>query len=347
MTVTGSPLSALDVVDLGGHPNWPLHLRRPVPIEWAGRTWPTAEHAFAAAHTTSTAAWDRIADQDTSSEAAHRIGTGAVRRDDWPNARFAVLREIVAAMSDDLVVAAALADTGDALLVAAGPDKLWGRHRDRGYKTAIGRNELGRTWMRQRALDRGDAPDRWVRAAVTGHREHLLSEPGTRAWVQSELARLAGQLAADHGARIAISGIATGADLWWADAAHEAELAVWAYQPHPQQTDRWKTDQVSEHARLLALTQRRVMVGSRLEKRFYHDRNALMLASLGDREESFDLMHNHCSSVALVARVADHHRCGGTDSCACEGALAAVSIRVVLIPGGAHAGFSGACRSGG
>ncbi|NKS56209.1 hypothetical protein GS504_01095 [Rhodococcus hoagii] len=278
MTATTTSLSALDVVDLGTHPDWPLHLRRPVPIEWAGRTWPTPEHAFAAAHTTSTIAWDRISDPDTSSEAAHRIGAGAVRRDDWPTARFTVLREIVAAMTDDLVVAAALADTGDALLVAAGPDKLWGRHRDRGYKTAIGRNELGRTWMRQRASDRGDAPDRWVRAAVTGHREHLLSEPGTRAWVQGELERLAGKLAADHGTQIAIAGMATGADLWWADAAHEAGLAVWAYQPNPEQTDGWKPEQISDHTRLLALAQRRVMVGGRPEKRSYHDRNALMLA---------------------------------------------------------------------
>lgn len=119
MNTTATPSSALDVVDLGAHPDWPLHLRRTLPIEWAGRTWPTAEHAFAAAHTTSTAAWDRIADPDTSSDAAHRIGTGAVRRDDWPIARFTVLREIVAAMTDDLVVASALADTGDALLVAA------------------------------------------------------------------------------------------------------------------------------------------------------------------------------------------------------------------------------------
>lgn len=53
---------------------------------------------------------------------------------------------------------------------------------------------------------------------------------------------------------------------------------MWAYQPHPQQTAGWKPDQISEHARLRALTQRRVMVGGRLEKRFFHDRNALMLA---------------------------------------------------------------------
>ncbi|MDH6284035.1 NADAR family protein [Prescottella agglutinans] len=278
MNATDTPLSACTVVDLGAHPDWPLHLRRPAPIEWAGRTWPTPEHAFAAAHTTSTIAWDRIADPDTSSEAAHRIGTGSMRRDDWPTARFTVLREIVAAMTDDLVVRAALADTGDALLVAAGPDKLWGRKRDRGYKTPIGRNELGRTWMRQRAIGRGDAPDRWVRAAVTGHREHLLSEPGTRAWVQGELERLAGKLAADHGTQIAIAGMATGADLWWADAAHETGLAVWAYQPNPEQTDSWKPEQIGEHTRLLALAQRRVMVGGRPEKRFYHDRNALMLS---------------------------------------------------------------------
>ncbi|MGW5074370.1 hypothetical protein [Rhodococcus sp. NPDC004095] len=275
---TPDALTALDVVDLGAHPDWPLHLRRPVPIEWAGRTWPTPEHAFAASHTTSTIAWDRIADPDTSSAAAHRIGIGAVRRDDWPTARFTVLREIVAAMTDDLVVAAALAATGDALLVAAGPDKLWGRNRDRGYKTPIGRNELGRTWMRQRAVARGDATDRWVRAAVTGHRDHLLREPGTAEWVQGELARLAGKLAADHGTQIAISGFATGADLWWADAATEAGLSLWAYQPHPELTVGRPPEQVAEHQRLLAIARRRVMVGGRPDKQVFRAHNALMLS---------------------------------------------------------------------
>lgn len=270
--------TVLDVVDLGAHPDLPLHLRRPVPIEWAGRTWPTAEHAFAAAHTTSAIVWDRIADPGIDSDAAHRIGTGAVRRDDWPTTRFMVVREIVAAMAGDRDVRDALAATGDALLVAAGPDKLWGRHHERGYKTGIGRNELGRTWMRQRALDRGDAPDRWVRAAVTGHREHLLTEPGISEWVQGELARVAGKLAAEHGTQVAISGMATGADLWWADAAHEAGLALWAYQPNPEQTARWRPDQIAEHQRLLDLAARRVIVGGRPDKRFNHDRNALMMS---------------------------------------------------------------------
>lgn len=271
-------LTAFDVVDLGAHPDWPLHLRRPVPIVWSGRTWPTAEHAFAAAHTTSTSAWDRIASSDTTTAAAHRIGTAAVRRDDWPNVRFTVLREIVAVMTADVVVHAALEATGDALLVAAGPDKLWGRHRDRGYKTPIGRNELGRNWIRQRALARGDAPNRWVRAAVTGHREHLLREPGTAAWVQDELARLAAKLAAEHETQVAISGFATGADLWWADAAHAAGLALWAYQPHPEHTAHWGSEQIAEHQRLLSSAQRRVMIGGRPDKKFFHDCTALMLA---------------------------------------------------------------------
>ena len=277
-TKQAETLTTLDVVDLGVHPDWPLHLRRPVPIDWAGRTWPTPEHAFAAAHTTSTTAWDRIARSETSSEAAHRIGTGAVRRDDWPTARFTVLREIVAAMTADLVVQGSLAATGDALLIAAGPDKLWGRNRDRGYKSPIGRNELGRTWMRQRAIDRGDAADRWVRAAVTGHREHLLQEPGTREWVQSELDRLARKLASDHGTQVAISGFETGADLWWADTAHQAGLSVWAYQPHPEQTAGWRPDQISEHQRLLAIAERRVMVGGRAGKQFFHDCNAMIFS---------------------------------------------------------------------
>ncbi|GEM_PF-1128531 len=270
--------TALDVIDLGAHPDWPLHLRRPVPIEWAGRTWPTPEHAFAAAHTTSAIAWDRIADPATSSEAAHRIGTGAVRRDDWPTARFSVLREIVAAMTADLVVQSSLSATGDALLVAAGPDKLWGRHRDRGYKTPICRNELGRIWMQQRAIGRGDDPHRWIRAAMIGHREHQIVEPDTRQWVQGELSRLAAKLTAEHGTEIALSGWSTGVGMWWADAAHRAGLTLWAYQPHPEQTAGWRAEQITEHQRLLALAARRVMVGGRPDKRFDHEASVLMLS---------------------------------------------------------------------
>lgn len=92
------------------------------------------------------------------------------------------------------------------------------------------------------------------------------------------LSRLAAKLTAEHGTQVALSGWATGAGLWWADAAHRAGLALWTYQPHPEQTAGWRPEQIAEHQRLLALASRRVLVGGRPDKRFGHEASVLMLS---------------------------------------------------------------------
>lgn len=72
---------------------------------------------------------------------------------------------------------------------------------------------------------------------VTGHRPQHLSI-FQAAFATSELERLAAKLAAS-GTRVGISGMALGADRWWADAVLAAELDLWSFIPFPQQAARW------------------------------------------------------------------------------------------------------------
>ena len=123
----------------------------------------------------------------------------------------------------------ALLATGDALLVVT--DKP----------------PLGRTLMSRRAGLREDRPGRWVRVMCTGHREASLT-PAQRIWARQELERVAAKLVGEHGMRVAIHGGATGADLYWAAAAHDGAGVddVWAYLPYPQQTTGWTPEQVAQ-----------------------------------------------------------------------------------------------------
>lgn len=266
-----------DVIDeFTGDHAW-LANASPHPIDFDGREWPSAEHAFAAAHTESASARDRIANAPTA-RAAAETGATALLRDDWPHYRIEAMRSIVAAkFTTHPQLTDALVDTGDALLINTGTDRMWGRVRQPGHKIATGRNELGQALMRTRAELRGDPPHRWFRAAVTGHRAHLIPDPATRLWAQHELLRLAHKLTAHHGTRVALSGMATGADLWWADAATRTGLPLWAYMPYPQQTQRWNADDAAEYDRLRQRAHRRVTVGGRAAKTLLHERNALML----------------------------------------------------------------------
>lgn len=72
----------------------------------------------------------------------------------------------------------------------------------------------------------------WPIVMVTGHRPQHLS-PGVRPWVRAELERLALKLRDEHGTATGISGMAVGADLWWADAVVKAGLRLWAHVPFP------------------------------------------------------------------------------------------------------------------
>lgn len=79
---------------------------------------------------------------------------------------------------------------------------------------------------------------------VTGHRPQHMSQ-GETAFAREELLRLARKLRDEHGMDLAISGMALGADTWWAESALEAAVPLAAYIPFESQPDRWSNaDQV-------------------------------------------------------------------------------------------------------
>lgn len=115
---------------------------------------------------------------------------------------------------------------------------------------------------------------------MTGHRaEHFDNTPaGTVVWVRRELLRIAEKLRDRYGTRIAISGMATGVDLWWADAALHAGLQLHAYIPFPQQASRWRRPaDVREWHRLRGLATEEKVLYDHPDVRHLHARNRAML----------------------------------------------------------------------
>lgn len=124
----------------------------------------------------------------------------------------------------------------------------------------------------------------WPVVCATGHRE---VPAGTEPWVRAELGRCAAWLR-EQGTRYAISGMARGVDLWWAQAALDADLALCAAIPFAEQTDPWSKPDRAEWQRIRALATREHIVGelpagvgprqrSAAVNRALHARNDFML----------------------------------------------------------------------
>lgn len=116
----------------------------------------------------------------------------------------------------------------------------------------------------------------WLSVMVTGHRpQHLY--PEQQDFAEAELARLAVKLRDDHGTQIAISGMALGADQWWAHHALAAGLALHAYIPFPTQDARWHHTQQKRWRELRRQASLEVMVSDRYSVAALHQRNDRML----------------------------------------------------------------------
>lgn len=128
----------------------------------------------------------------------------------------------------------------------------------------------------------------WPQVMVTGHRpQHLTAAED---WVRAELDRLAVKLRDLHGLTTGITGMALGADMWWAQSLHLAEVPYVAHIPFPQQPDRWRRynpQAVAEWERLRELAADEVVYGDlvglaeharkRVVVRLLHERNDGML----------------------------------------------------------------------
>lgn len=79
----------------------------------------------------------------------------------------------------------------------------------------------------------------YKRVMVTGHRPQHMTQ-GETEFAKSELFRLAQKLKNENETDLAISGMALGADTWWAESALEVSLPFAAYIPFEAQPDRWR-----------------------------------------------------------------------------------------------------------
>jgi hypothetical protein len=226
----------------------------PIPVTVRHRIYPSAGHAFAA-----TAAHD-------------------------PGSRQQVMAEIVRSKfgGDNTAL---LLYTDDDLLVDRNTahDQDWGWCDCPRHRIVAGNNMLGRTLMSVRSEIRGDPPNRWVRAMVTGHRDRHFT-PAQRAWMDSELDRIAAKLISEHGTRVAIHGGANGADLGWARAATDAGMeALWSYLPFPQQTEGWSDVHIGQWREMTTLrcaggrSSRTEYLADRASVAALHARNEWML----------------------------------------------------------------------
>ena len=117
----------------------------------------------------------------------------------------------------------------------------------------------------------------WPTVALTGHRPKHLS-PSARDWVRAELTHHAVRLRDQHGMTCGISGMASGADLWWADAVVRADVTLWPHVPYRQQPDPWSESDRQEWARLLGEARRQpVVYGPSPEVRWLFARNRGMV----------------------------------------------------------------------
>lgn len=97
-----------------------------------------------------------------------------------------------------------------------------------------------------------DTPPTWPVVSCTGHRPKYLTA-AEQLWSRRNLHRAAQWVRDNAGTQTGISGMAMGADLWWADAVVRAGLTLAAHIPCPDQTRGWPAESVAEHARLSAL----------------------------------------------------------------------------------------------
>lgn len=119
---------------------------------------------------------------------------------------------------------------------------------------------------------------RWDTVSATGHRpQHLTARE--RDWVRRELARVTRKLRDEHGMRVGISGMAVGADQWWAAELVNTGVSLHAHVPFPQQPDRWCQADRDEWRRLLDLAASVTYYGDHYDVKLLHARNAGMLAA--------------------------------------------------------------------
>lgn len=122
----------------------------PFQIEWRGKLYPTAEHAYQAAHfIISNPDIAEIIRNTKSPREASDFANSNVNYEDpgWKDIKLSIMQEIVRCkMEQHEYIRKALLDSGDKYIVEMNDkDEFWGWG-----KNHKGRNELGKIWMQLR-----------------------------------------------------------------------------------------------------------------------------------------------------------------------------------------------------
>lgn len=118
--------------------------------------------------------------------------------------------------------------------------------------------------------------DVFKRVMVTGHRPQHISQ-GETVFAQDELLRLARKLRDECGMELAISGMALGADTWWAEAALTTAVPLAAYIPFESQPDRWSNSDQAQWRWLRAKAATEKVIATSYSVGALHARNDAMI----------------------------------------------------------------------
>lgn len=119
--------------------------------------------------------------------------------------------------------------------------------------------------------------ERWPTVMVTGHRPKLLSD-SEAAWAQVALPNAAWRLRSVYGTGTAISGLALGADTWWALAALASGMHLHTFVPFEDQPAKWPQRDRDVWTELRSRATRETLVGGKtFDVRHLHARNDAML----------------------------------------------------------------------
>lgn len=271
-----APTSAV-ICDFRGPFGW-LSNFSPSVLEWEGVWYPTVEHAFQAGKTLDMNRRQQIADAPSPGK-AKELGWSFIPRPGWrERIRHQVMAEVLAAKFATPSLAARLIATGTALLVEGNShcDNDWGWCRCLKHRSRPGNNYLGRALMRLRAQLNPDLAGRWTHVAATGHRPHKIPKD-RRESVESRLTYAIEKLVRERGMEVAISGLAQGVDLQYAEMAKEEGARVWGYSPYPEQPQRWSQTWAQRRRQVMAGAERVEHLAPEFANYHLHNRNRWMI----------------------------------------------------------------------
>ena len=114
-------------------------------------------------------------------------------------------------------------------------------------------------------------------AMITGHRPELMTAEEIR-WSKFAIRRTLDTLDKKYQTRVAISGMARGADTWWATYALDKGMSLHAYIPFKEQAKGWSDKDFQQWKDLLLASDKVEYVGDvKYDVRMLHARNRAML----------------------------------------------------------------------